>query len=256
MKKIIILLFGTVSLWGQFIPISPTSQRGVSPTFAFVGPLSNIPAHCKVAQLAFITDANPGTNIYDCTSINVWTQQAGGGGGGGGGGANTALSNLSNVNINTTLLAQTGVDLGSTLKPFRNLFIYGSGVYANTYFKITGTPTAGRTWNLQDQDDTFVGRDTVDTLTGKTFNTAFNTFYINGVFINGTSGTGNILCLTTNCVMTTPNLGTPSTLVLTNATGLPVVGGGTGAATAANALINLFPTPTRAVDPNIVATCT
>ncbi len=36
----------------------------------------------------------------------------------------------------------------------------------------------------------------------------------------GVSGTGNV-CLTTNCVMTTPNLGTPAVLTLTNATGLP-----------------------------------
>lgn len=41
-----------------------------------------------------------------------------------------------------------------------------------------------------------------------------------------TSGSGNV-CLTTSCVMTTPNLGTPSALTLTNATGLPVAGGGT-----------------------------
>jgi len=34
------------------------------------------------------------------------------------------------------------------------------------------------------------------------------------------SGSGNV-CLTTSCVMTTPNLGTPSAAVLTNATGLP-----------------------------------
>ncbi len=35
-----------------------------------------------------------------------------------------------------------------------------------------------------------------------------------------TSGSGSV-CLTTSCVMTTPNLGTPSALVLTSATGLP-----------------------------------
>lgn len=34
------------------------------------------------------------------------------------------------------------------------------------------------------------------------------------------SGSGNV-CLTTSCVMTTPNLGTPSALVLTNASSLP-----------------------------------
>jgi len=36
-----------------------------------------------------------------------------------------------------------------------------------------------------------------------------------------TSGSGNF-CLVTSCVMVTPNLGTPSALVLTNATGLPL----------------------------------
>ncbi|MFN7930285.1 MAG: hypothetical protein U0Y68_20635 [Blastocatellia bacterium] len=35
-----------------------------------------------------------------------------------GSGATTALDNLASVNINAALLAQTGVDLGSTLKPF------------------------------------------------------------------------------------------------------------------------------------------
>ncbi|MGD0221735.1 MAG: hypothetical protein ABSF71_05320 [Terriglobia bacterium] len=40
----------------------------------------------------------------------------------------------------------------------------------------------------------------------------------------GTSGSGATLCLTVSCVMTTPNLGTPSALTLTNATGLPYSG--------------------------------
>lgn len=43
----------------------------------------------------------------------------------------------------------------------------------------------------------------------------------------GSSGTGNV-CLTTNCVMVTPNLGTPSAVTLTNATGLPLTTGVTG----------------------------
>ena len=53
----------------------------------------------------------------------------------------------------------------------------------------------------------------------------------------GSSGTGNV-CLVTSCSMTTPALGTPSALVLTNATGLPAavanaaVGGLTGCGTA------------------------
>ena len=42
-----------------------------------------------------------------------------------------------------------------------------------------------------------------------------------------TSGSGSV-CLTTNCVMTTPNLGTPSALTLTNATNLSLATGVTG----------------------------
>lgn len=44
------------------------------------------------------------------------------------------------------------------------------------------------------------------------------------------SGSGNV-AMTTSPTFTTPALGTPSALVLTNATGLPVAGGGTGLGT-------------------------
>jgi hypothetical protein len=45
-----------------------------------------------------------------------------------------------------------------------------------------------------------------------------------------TTGSGNVV-RATSATLVTPALGTPSALVLTNATGLPVAGGGTGAAT-------------------------
>jgi hypothetical protein len=75
---------------------------------------------------------------------------------GSGGGATTALDNLASVSINTSLLAQTGVDLGSTTKPFRDLYIFGSGTYATTYFKVTGTPTSTRTITIPDATGTLL----------------------------------------------------------------------------------------------------
>lgn len=50
--------------------------------------------------------------------------------GGGGGGADTALSNLASVSINTSLLAQAGVDLGSSSAPFRSGFLSATSVDA------------------------------------------------------------------------------------------------------------------------------
>ncbi len=87
---------------------------------------------------------------------------------GGGGGASAALDNLSAVNINTSLLAQTGVDLGSTAKPFRDLFFFGSGTYGTTYFRFTGTPTAARTITVPNASDTLALLTATQTLTNKT----------------------------------------------------------------------------------------
>ena len=73
-----------------------------------------------------------------------------------GGGADVELDNLSNVNINTSLLAQTGTDLGSTTKPFRDLFLYGSGTYGTTYLRLTGTPTGTRVLTLPNETGNLV----------------------------------------------------------------------------------------------------
>lgn len=94
-------------------------------------------------------------------------------------GANTALSNLASVSINTSLLAQTGVDLGGTSNQFRDLYLFGSGTYGTTYLKLTGTPTSTRTWTIQDATDTFVGLATTDTLTNKKLSSSTTTIVDN-----------------------------------------------------------------------------
>lgn len=64
--------------------------------------------------------------------------------------ANLALSNLASVSINTSLLAQTGVDLGAAGTPFRNLFLSGAGTFGSASVELTGTPTGNRVLTLPD----------------------------------------------------------------------------------------------------------
>jgi len=169
------------------------------------GLTASIPATCTTGDVYEATDATAGQNWYFCTATNTWTQQLNSGAGG----ADKALDNLASVNINTSLLAQTGVDLGSTTKPFRNAFLFGAGTYGTTYFELTGTPTSTRVWTIQDATDTFLGRATTDTLTHKTFDTAGagNSFSINGNAISTVSGTGSQVALTTNPTFVGPTLG-------------------------------------------------
>lgn len=94
--------------------------------------------------------------------------------------ATRALDNLASVSINTSLLAQSGVDAGSTTKPFKDLYLYGSGTYATTYLKLTGTPTSTRTLTLPDVTDTVAVLAASQALTSKTYN---------GLTLTSTTGT-------------------------------------------------------------------
>lgn len=71
--------------------------------------------------------------------------------------ANTALSNLASVAINTSLLPGTAgaADLGSASLPFGQLFLSGTSASpASNNFKITGAATAARTITLPDASGT------------------------------------------------------------------------------------------------------
>lgn len=128
---------------------------------------TNYSAFKAVAQGSNITYSLPpsvgaaGTFLTDVAGDGVltWGTPAGTG-------ANTALSNLASVSINTSLLAQTGVDLGSTTKPFRDAYLFGAGTYATTYLKLTGTPTSTRTVTFLDATYTVARQDAAQTFTG------------------------------------------------------------------------------------------
>ncbi len=116
----------------------------------------------------------PAASATAPTSANVWfdgnNYEAILTGAGGSSGANTALSNLASVSINTSLLAQTGVDLGSTAAPFRNLYLFGGGTFGTDSFELTGTSTANRTVTFPDNTGTVDELNLAQTFTAaKTF---------------------------------------------------------------------------------------
>lgn len=164
-KTLLSLLFLAYAAFGQ----RPTTSVSV---FASVGAL---PATCKAGQIAFVSNATPGAQLYVCSATNTWTQQSGGGGG-------------------ATIPSTTNVIKGD-----------GAGNGANTKVAIT-SPTTAATLSFPTDNatitfqgtDTYVGRATTDTLTNKTYDTAGtgNVFKINGTGITAVSGTGAV-CLAT-----------------------------------------------------------
>ncbi len=106
---------------------------------------ASLPGTCVLGQMYEATDT---FKLYICDGTNTFHAY------GGVSGANQALSNLASVSVNTALLFQSGVDAGSTAKPARDLYFYGSGTYGTTYHKLTGTPTGARTITFPDSTGT------------------------------------------------------------------------------------------------------
>lgn len=131
------------------------------------------------------------------------------------------------VAFGQTLPTQVPVDdhhLSRTTLPFASYASVGAlpstGCVPDTYASVTGT---GLYQNMATGVCSWVAAGGIvypgagiPNSTG----TAWGTSY-------GVSGSGSV-CLTVSCVMTTPNLGTPSAATLTNATGLPLATGVTG----------------------------
>lgn len=152
MKKLLALWLLLASIGAQAANTYNILDTPSGGGFVYTGVLAGLPATCTVGQVAFITNATPGQNQYNCTATNTWTQNLNSGSGG----ASTALDNLAAVSINTSLLAQTGVDLGSVAKSFRDLFLFGAGTYGTNAFRVTGTPTGTRVITLPDATGTLL----------------------------------------------------------------------------------------------------
>ncbi len=126
--------------------ITVGAAAGTTGAINFKGTTSGI-VTLKVADVAgtynFVLPTNDGdlnqVLTTDGSGNTSWTTPAATG-------ANTALSNLASVAINTSLLAGTAgaVDVGSATKPFGNLYFSGSSLTPGTNnFEITGTSTSG-----------------------------------------------------------------------------------------------------------------
>src|SRR5689334_24754952 len=71
MRRLIALSLLATSLYAQ--PSQSSARRIISGT--------TLPSTCNVGDVFFKSNATAGQNIYECASLNTWTQESSGGGG-------------------------------------------------------------------------------------------------------------------------------------------------------------------------------
>lgn len=107
--------------------------------FVYTGVLSGIPATCTTGQIAFITDATAGQNIYECKPTNTWTQQLNSGGGG----ATSGLQQFDMSKTSASVASICSTCSSSTPGIIMNNGILGAAITAPATATLSGTSASG-----------------------------------------------------------------------------------------------------------------
>ena len=131
----------------------------------------------------------------------------------------TTINNALTVTGNLTVSGTT-TTVDSTTVSIQNAFVFEGGTAdAHETTLTTVEPTADRSISLPDATGTIVLKDSTDTLTNKTYDTAGtgNVFKVNGTQISDITGTGKSV-LDTSPTLVTPTLGVASATTVNKVT--------------------------------------